>query len=136
VKVATCRPADRGRPRTVSADGVLTIEAILMLPVVVVVAAGLLGIGAILADTLLVHEAARAGARAAATSTGAGAPTRAAELAAPELQDLVVRVDPIRRRSGDLVHVRAEVVRTIGPFSHVVRARAVARVELGVGGVP
>jgi hypothetical protein len=109
---------------------------VLLLPLIVVIAGGLLQIGAIVADTLVVHEAARAGARAAATSTGAGAPTRAAEQAAPELDGLTVRVTPVRRRTGDLVRVRVEVVREIGPVSHVISATATARVEPGVGSAP
>lgn len=117
-------------------DGVFTIEALLLLPLLVIIVAGLLLVGSIVADALLVHEAARAGARAAATSTGAGAPTRAAQQAAPELGDMTVHVEPASRRTGDLVRVRIEVTRVVGPVTHQLAATAIARVEPGVGARP
>ncbi|MGM0617114.1 MAG: TadE family type IV pilus minor pilin [Actinomycetota bacterium] len=83
-------------------------------------------------DVLLLHEAARVGARSAVTTTGAEAVVAAARDAAPELE-LTVHVNPVVRRDGDLVTVRVHATRTIGPVVHRLSARAVGRVEPIVG---
>lgn len=86
-------------------------------------------------DVLLVHEAARAGARAAATSTGTAPVVAAARAAAPEL-DIAVEVTPVTRRDGDVARVTVSVRRRIVGTAPTVRASAVARVEPGVGTGP
>jgi hypothetical protein len=95
---------------------------------------GLLGAVGIVRDVLVLHEAARAGARVAATTTGTDPVARAARQAAPELPDLRVVVTPSTRRDGDLARVQVEVERRLGPVSHRLRASTVARVEPTVGG--
>ena len=104
-----------------------------MLPVVALLVLGLLQVAAVGRDLLVLHEAARAGARVAATTTGSEAPRRAAERAAPELSGLRVEVSPSARRSGDLVTVRVSARRRLGPVERTLTARAVAHVEPSVG---
>jgi Flp pilus assembly protein TadG len=126
--------AERSAPRTSFGGderGVLSLEAVMLLPVLALLVVGLVQTATLLRDVLLVHEAARAGARAAATSTGTAAPVDAAERAAPEL-DLVVIVTPPERVDGDLASVSVTARRTLGPVEHTVRATAVARVEPAV----
>jgi len=107
----------------------LSLETVLVLPVLALLAAGLLQLGGVVRDLLLVHEAARAAVRAAATTTGTLAAERAAIEAAPELEGLVITVSPAARVAGDVVHVEVRVERTIGGAGHVLVASAVARVE-------
>jgi hypothetical protein len=116
--------------------GSLTLELVLLLPVLALLVTGLLGSVSIVRDVLILHEAARVGARAAATSTGTDAVVRAAREAAPELPDLRVTVSPTSRRDGDLARVRVEVDRRLGPVTHRLRAASVAWVEPAVGTVP
>jgi hypothetical protein len=116
-----------------SDEGALSLEAVLVLPVLALLVTGLLGTVGMVRDVLILHEAARAGARAAATSTGAEPVAQAARLAAPELPDLQVVVTPARRRDGDLARVQVEVVRQLGPVTHRLRASTVSRVEPIVG---
>lgn len=113
--------------------GSLSLEAVMILPLLALFAAVLLQVAVIISDVLLVHEAARAGARAAATTTGSSPVSTAARAAAPELEDLVVQVTPTVRRDGDLARVEVAVERSVGPASHTLRATAVARVEPAVG---
>jgi Flp pilus assembly protein TadG len=115
-------------------DGMLSLEAVLVLPVLALLVLGLFQVAAVARDVLLLHEAARAGVRVAATTTGTDAPTRAARAAAPELGGLQVSVEPRTRRAGDLVTVHVSSVRRLGPVSHRLAARAVAHVEPSVGG--
>jgi hypothetical protein len=115
-------------------SGSLSLESVLLLPVVALLVIGLLGAVGIVRDVLVLHEAARAGARAAATTTGNEPVARAARAAAPELPDLRVVVTPSTRRDGDLARVQVEVERRLGPVSHRLRASTVARVEPAVGG--
>jgi len=114
--------------------GMLSLEAVLVLPVLAVLVIGLLQVAGIARDLLVLHEAARAGARAASTTSGTSAPTDAARRAAPELARLEVDVRPAHRRAGQLVTVRVSSTRSIGPVTHTLRARAVAQVEPVVGG--
>jgi len=125
----TCRSPDPGARQR----GILSLEAVLILPLVALLVLGLFQVAAIGRDLLVLHEAARAGVRAAATSTGTDAARRAAERSAPELRDLRVTVTPSTRRAGDLVQVEVRTVRRIGPVQHGLRARAVAQVEPAVG---
>lgn len=113
--------------------GSLSLEAVLVLPVLALLVASMVQVGTIVADVLLLHEAARAGARTAATTSGAEAPRRAAVEAVPELDGLDVQVTPAVRREGDLARVEVVLVRRLGPVEHRLRAEAVARVEPGVG---
>lgn len=103
-----------------------------MLPILALLMFGLLETAAVIRDVLVVHEAARAGVRTAATTTGVEAPTESAREAAVELE-LNVTVEPASRSDGDLVTVTTSAQRSIGPFTHTVRAEAVAMVEPAVG---
>jgi len=85
-------------------------------------------------DLLVLHEAARVGARVAATTSGTTAPERAARAAAPELRGLVVEVAPTVRSDGDLVVVVVSAEHRLGPVTRTLEARAIARVEPVVGG--
>jgi hypothetical protein len=107
-----------------------------VLPVLALLVTGFLGAVGIVRDVLVLHEAARAGARTAATSTGTAPVVRAVQQAATELPDVEVVVTPADRRDGDLVRVRVEVDRRLGPLTHRLRAETVARVEPVVGTVP
>lgn len=110
----------------------LSLEAVWMLPVLALLILGLLETAGVLRDVLLTHEAARAGARTAATTTSAPPVVSAAREAAPEL-DIRVEVSPAVRRDGDLARVVVTSRRAIGPVTHTLRAEAVARVEPAVG---
>ncbi|TVP66524.1 MAG: hypothetical protein EA340_11580, partial [Nitriliruptor sp.] len=112
--------------------GVLSLEAVWILPALALLVVGLLLALGLVRDVLLLHEAARAGVRAAVVSSGADGVATAARQAAPEL-DLTVQVHPVVRHDGDLVTVRVHTTRTIGPVDHRLSARAVGRVEPAVG---
>jgi hypothetical protein len=115
----------------------------MVLPVLALLMMALLEVASITRDVLLAHEAARAGARAAATSTGAGPVVSAAREAAPEV-DLETSVVPVARSDGDVARVTVTVRRRgIGAPASIritavptVRATAVARVEPVVDGAP
>ncbi len=115
-------------------DGMLSLEAVLVLPVLAVVVALLLNVVAFVADVLLIHDAARAGARAAATSSQSGHVVEAVRAAAPELADAAIQVVPLQRRSGDVVTVTVSSTASIGPYTHDIESSVSARVEPGVGG--
>lgn len=122
-----------GRPWHAGQDGVLSLEAVWILPLLVLLGSGLLLVVGVGRDVLVAHEAARAGARAAATSTGADAVHVAVRRAGPELE-FDVRVEPLDRRDGDVVTVTVTTERQVGPLTHVIGAEAVARVEPVVAG--
>jgi hypothetical protein len=123
------RGAGRIDDRDGGRDGMLSLEAVLILPVIALLVLGLLQVAALGRDVLVLHEAARVGARVAATTTGAAAPERAARAAAPELAGLIVEVSPAVRADGDLVVVVVRVDRRFGPITRTLRAEAIARVE-------
>lgn len=126
----------REAPSASAEHGVVTLEAALGVGLVVAAAVLLVHVLAFGRDVLLVHEAARAGARAAATSTGHAAVVRAAREAAPDLP-ITVSVVPAARQAGDLARVEVALTTTVGPLRPRVRARAAARVEPAVGpGMP
>lgn len=110
----------------------LSLEAVMVLPVLALLIMGLVETAAVLRDLLVTHEAARAGARAAATTSGAGPVAAAAREAAPELT-IEVAVTPVVRRDGDVATVVVTTRRRVGPVVHTLEARAVARVEPAVG---
>jgi len=121
------RPRGAG-PATGGEAGALSLEAVMVLPILALLALGLLEVVGVARDVLMLHEAARAGARAAATTTGVGPVESAVREAVPEVP-LQVRVSPESRRDGDLVRVEVGLDRQVGPVTHRLRARAVARVE-------
>ncbi len=120
------------RPPEDPQAGVLSLEAVWILPALALLVVGLLLALGLVRDVLLLHEAARAGVRAAVVSSGADGAIVAARQAAPEL-DLIVHVEPVVRHDGDLVTVRVHTTRRIGPVDHRLSARAVGRVEPAVG---
>ncbi len=112
-------------------SGMLSLEAVWVLPVLALLMVGLLETAGLVRDVLLLQEAARMGARTAATTTGVDPVVAAAREAAPELE-LHVEVTPALRGDGDLAVVRTRTTRTIGPVRHELSARAVVRVEPSV----
>ncbi len=109
----------------------LSLEWVLTIPVVVVIASLVVCAGFIVRDVLVLQEAARVGARVASTTSG-DLPVRwAVNDAAPELADgpLSVRVSPPQRASGDQVQVEVVAERRYGPLTQQLRARSTARVE-------
>ena len=112
-------------------EAVVSLEWVLALPLLALVVVGLLEVGGIVRDVLLLHDAARAGARAAATSTGTASVQDAVAASAGAL-DPHVEVAPRDRTAGTLVEVRVSVERDLGPVTHPLSARAVARVEPAV----
>jgi hypothetical protein len=126
-------PGVRAQQHRHAETGALSLEAVLVLPVLALLVIGLLGVVGVVRDVLVLHEAARVGARAAATTSGAAPVVRAVEQAVPELPDVRVTVTPTTRRDGDLVRVLVEVDRRLGPVTHRLRATTVARVEPVVG---
>ncbi|MEX2505117.1 MAG: TadE/TadG family type IV pilus assembly protein, partial [Egicoccus sp.] len=119
--------------RRVGQHGSLSLEAVLVLPVVALLAIGLLDTVTVLRDVLLLHEAARVGARVAATTTDNGAVANAARDAVPELAGVRLAVTPEHRAPGDVLTVTAAVSRRVGPTSLSLSATAHARVEPSVG---
>lgn len=127
------QPAAGGGAATVGGrrpaeHGVVSLEWVLALPLLVLAVVGLLEVAGVLRDVLLVHDAARAGARAAATSTGS-ASVEAAVGDGLDAVEPTVTVSPTDRTAGDLVEVRVSLDREVGPVTHTISARAVARVE-------
>ena len=110
----------------------LSLEAVLLLPAIALLVVGVLGVAVVIRDVLLVHEGARVGVRTAATTSGTAPVAAAVRAAVPEL-DVAVEVTPDVRRDGDLVTVEVTTDRRLGPVSHPISARAVARVEPAVG---
>lgn len=119
--------------RLAAQDGMLSLEAAALFSILALLVVALLEMTGVVRDILVVHEAARVGARAAATTTGT-APVRSAVLdAAEELEGVRVQVDPVARGDGDIVTVVVTAQRKFGDFTYTVRARSVARVEPAVG---
>lgn len=112
----------------------LSLETVLVLPVIALLIVGIIQVAALGRDLLVLLEAARVGARVAATTTGVFAPERAARAAAPELRGLVIEVAPAVRSDGDLVVVIVRAEHRLGPTVRTLEARAVSRVEPVVGG--
>lgn len=95
-----------------------------------VVASALLQVLGFGRDVLLVHEAARAGARAAATTLSDERVAAVAREAAGGME-LSVTVSPADRGPGDLAEVEVRWTSRLGPLRPEVGARAVAQVEPG-----
>jgi Flp pilus assembly protein TadG len=97
------RAGSSGRSRD---RGSATVEFALVLPLVLLVVLGLVQVGLVVRDRLLVEAAARAGARAAAIQDDPSAIEQAAIDAAPGLDPARVRLDVTRSGSrGDPVSV-------------------------------
>lgn len=118
-------------PRGRGQRGVVSLEWVLALPLLVLAVAGILEVAGVVRDALLVHDAARAGVRAAATSSGTTAVESAVVRSLPGRAHEVV-VTPRRRSDGDQVEVEVVLERTLGPVTHRLRASAIARVEPAV----
>lgn len=119
-------------PRSRREEGAVSLEAALLLPFVAIVTLAVLQLVGVARDLLLVHEAARAGARAAATTIDAGSPSDAARAAA-DGRPVTVRVDPSSRTPGTIVTVEVALSGGFGPVPYEVRASSVAEVEPGAG---
>ena len=113
-------------------EGAVSLEAALLLPFVALVTLAVLQMAGVARDLLLVHEAARAGARAAATALDAERPTAAAHAAA-DGRPVEVRIQPAPWAPGSLVTVEVELAGRFGPIPYTVDASAVAEVEPGAG---
>lgn len=113
--------------------GAVSLEAALLLPVIALLTLAVLRTVGVARDVLVVHEAARAGARAAATTVTDGPPTTAARAAA-DGRPVDVRITPAQRRPGEIVTVEVELADRLGPLPYRVAARAVAQVEPGASG--
>jgi Flp pilus assembly protein TadG len=101
-------PTRRRRPDAAGGQrGSAVVEFALVLPLVLVVVLGLVQVGLVVRDRLLVEAAARAGARAAALQDDAAAVATAALAAAPGLDPALARIETSRAGSrGDPVTVR------------------------------
>jgi hypothetical protein len=115
------------RPRDAT-DGSVSLEWLLVLPLVALTVAGILEVGAVVRDALLLQDAARVGVRAAATSTGDDEVARAVA-GVLDGREHRVRVRPHARRDGDLVRVTVRLDRPLGPVTHRLRASGVGRTE-------
>ncbi len=101
-------PRRRARPPRVrrAETGTAAVEFALVLPLLLVIALALVQVGLVIRDRLLVEEAARAGARAAAVEADPDAIVGAARSAAPDLDPSSLGVDVIREGGrGDPVTV-------------------------------
>lgn len=120
----------RGGPDGRADDGFLSLEWVLTVPVMMLLAALVVAAGFIVRDVMLLQEAARVGARVAATTAGQQPVRAAVHDAAPELRGgMAVAVSPMVRRPGDHVEVVVTTTRRYGPLSHRLVARSTARVE-------
>src|SRR5712691_2134910 len=79
------------------ATGTAAVEFALVLPLLLVIALALVQVGLVIRDRLLVEEAARAGARAAAVEDDPDAIAGAARSAAPDLDASALTVDVVRQ---------------------------------------
>jgi Flp pilus assembly protein TadG len=120
--------------------GSATVEFALVLPLVLVVVLGLVQVGLVVRDRLLVEAAARAGARAAAIQDDPAAIDDAAIAAAPGLDPARAQVGTTRTGSrGDLVTVhvdydepfRVPLIAWILGSGVTLTAEAAARQEFG-----
>ena len=109
-------------------DGIVSLEAVWILPLFMLLGVGLLHVVGYARDVLVVHEAARAGVREAVVSHGATPVVVAATNAAFD-RDITVTVDPPTRSAGDVVTVRVTAYRTVGPVTYPITATALGRVE-------
>jgi Flp pilus assembly protein TadG len=112
--------------------GQATVELVLVLPLLVMVALGILQVALVARDVVAVHHAAREAARAAAVEPGPRAPTEAAERVLPGATTTVV----VRGAVGAPVRVRVDYrsatdVPLVGPLlpDADLHAEAVMRVE-------
>ena len=112
--------------------GSITFEAVLVLPLVLLAVFAVLQVVGVVRDALLVHEAARVGVRAAATSTGTNEVEIAVESALSG-REHTLEVTPVNRVAGQLVTVRVRAPTRVGPIDHWVEATLVAEVEPVVG---
>lgn len=108
--------------------GVVSLEAVWVLPLFMLLGVGLLHVVGYARDVLVVHEAARAGVRAAAVTDGVAGP-RDAAVAAAFGRDVEVMVTPEQRQFGDTVLVKVTIIRQVGVVTYPVSASAYARVE-------
>jgi Flp pilus assembly protein TadG len=131
-RARSVRPTRGGPTSSTSGEGgFLSLEYVMVLPVLAVLLGIVLATGAVVRDVLVLQEAARVGARVASTTTGDLATRSAVHQAAPELADgaLTVRITPGIRQGGDQVQVEVTAQRRYGPFDRQLRARSTARVE-------
>jgi Flp pilus assembly protein TadG len=116
-------------PRTATTDGSLSLEFALALPLVALCLLALLeGVG-LLRDALLVQDAARLGARVAATTGDDGAVVAAVRDLLGADRDVTVAVTPTPRRTGDTITVSVVLTARFGPARPAVHGRAVTRGE-------
>lgn len=113
-------------------DGVVALETAAGMALVMLALLAILQVLGFARHLLLVHEAARAGARAAAATADDAEVIRAASEASDGVA-IRVTVTPPDRASGDLAEVVVRSEASIGPLRSTVSARAAARVEPGVG---
>jgi hypothetical protein len=113
--------------------GSLSLESVLVLPVIAVLVIGLLSAVGVVRDVLVLHEAARVGARVAATTADNDQVARAVRAAAPELPGPQLSISPSARVSGQVVTVTVRHDRRLGQRLWRLHARASARVEPTVG---
>jgi Flp pilus assembly protein TadG len=133
--------ADRAkRPVAPSDQGSATLEFALVLPLVLIVVLGLVQVGLLVRDRLLVEAAARAGARSAALQADDGEARLAAVAAAPGLDPWFVAVtvvrgggrgDPVTVGITYLDAVRVPLVGWLMGDGVTMRATAVDRQEFG-----
>ncbi len=110
-----------------SQRGSLTLEFALAVPVLALLVLATLQVTVLGRDALLVHEAARAGARVAATTLSDAEVHRAVATVLGGRASQV-EVTP-RRRPGDLVTVTVTMAGGSGPFARPVTGRVVAQLE-------
>lgn len=108
--------------------GVLSLEAVWILPLFMLLGVGLLHVVGYARDVLVVHEAARAGVRAASVTQGVDVAVRAATDAAFG-REVTVTVTPETRSFGEIVTVEVTVERMVGPVRYPISAKAYAQVE-------
>ncbi|MCA1713463.1 MAG: pilus assembly protein [Actinobacteria bacterium] len=133
-RVRRAAPGWEVPPRAAPRDGgSLSLEFALVVPVVFVLVMLVFHAAVYARDGLVAQDAARAGARAAATTTSDEAVVAIVEEAV-DGRPVDVVITPRARRPGQLVTVAVTLTSRAGMGTQQVSARAVAVVEPGVGG--
>ncbi|MFN2556206.1 MAG: TadE family type IV pilus minor pilin [Nitriliruptorales bacterium] len=125
------RPAGR-RPAPFSEEGSLSLELALTVPALFLLMLVVFHAAVYARDALLTQDAARRGARVAATSLDDGAIHQAVRDAL-DGRPATVTVQPSARRAGDVIRVTVVLQSRGLPGTPQLTATAVAAVEPGVG---
>lgn len=122
-------PSGRVLDARESQDGVVSLEFVLLLPLLALLLGVVLQVVGVVRDVLVVQDLARQAVRVAAVSADDG---RAHAVVTDRLVEATVDVTPVRRRTGSTVHVVVRYVTDVAGQPVPIVGRATAMVEPGV----